>query len=294
MVNTLNSIAGSVTSGCFSTLIGHPLDTIKVHQQTKPEFSNYSSLQVAKALAKDGGALKLFRGIGPPMANQILMNTVMFSVFNQVKQNSNDNPYLNENAAAFLAGLFSGFATACLSTPADWIKIQAQISLAETTQKATAIRSLFQREFVKDGTFQLGTMVKTLYRGHVANLGREGVFTMVYLGLYDRICHKIKEAGHVSASGNLDMVSVILASSFTGACAWISNYPFDTIKSIQQARSAGEKQVTILSTMKYIYESNGIRGFFRGVGSSTLRAILVTSSRMLAYEKTLQLLSKSH
>jgi len=221
------------------------------------------------------------------MANQILMNTVMFSVFNQVKKHANGSPYLNETAAAFFAGLFSGFATACLSTPADWIKIQAQISLTETAGKRTDIASMLRREFGKTGSFQFDTMTRTLYRGHVANLGREGVFTMVYLGLYDRIYHHQKS----DASNNHDMVSVALISSFTGACAWICNYPFDTIKSVQQARSSGDKKITMTSATQSIYKSGGIRAFFRGVGPSTLRAMMVTSSRMLAYEKTLQLLS---
>jgi solute carrier family 25 carnitine/acylcarnitine transporter 20/29 len=293
MTKTSHCIAGSVTAGCFSTILGHPLDTVKVHQQTKPQFSNASSLQVARILAKDG-VLQLFRGIGPPMANQILMNTVMFSVFNQVKTHANGSPYLNETTAALFAGLFSGFATACLSTPGDWIKIQAQISLTEGAGKRTDVVSMLKREFGKTGSFQFDTMTRTLYRGHVANLGREGVFTMVYLGLYDRIYHVVKEdANHEKsdASNNHDMASVALISSFTGACAWICNYPFDTIKSIQQARSSGDKTMTMTSAAQSIYKSGGFRAFFRGAAPSTLRAMMVTSSRMLAYEKTLQLLS---
>lgn len=297
MTKTSHCIAGSVTAGWFSTLLGHPLDTIKVHQQTKPQFSNAGALQVARTLTKDG-IFHLFRGIGPPMANQMLMNTVMFSVFEKVKTTAaTGNPYLNESAAVFLAGLFSGFATACLSTPADWIKIQAQVSLTKSAgqKQATSVRALLRREFVKDGRLELGTMIKTLYRGHVANLGREGVFTMVYLGLYDRIYHMVQEAKSHTHNGqaphNLNMALVVLISSFTGACAWISNYPFDTIKSVQQARTSGMQQITMMSAAKRIYKSGGIKGFFRGAGPSTLRAMMVTSSRMVAYEQTLGLLS---
>ena len=109
------------------------------------------------------------------------------------------------------------------------------------------------------------------------------------MGIYDRITATVKKS---RGNENLDMMSVILISSFTGGFAWVCNYPFDTVKSRIQAKSTTEKKTTMLSAISTLYESGGIKGFFRGLGPSTLRAMLVTSSRMLAYEMTLQLLSK--
>mmetsp|Transcript_31032 Transcript_31032/g.74991 ORF Transcript_31032/g.74991 Transcript_31032/m.74991 type:complete len:292 (-) Transcript_31032:844-1719(-) len=283
---TLDCILGSIAAGCFSTVLGHSLDTIKVNQQTNPKFSSLTSFQVAQSLlAKDGGTASrlFFQGIGPPMVNQIVMNSVMFLVFNKVKQVSNESTVMDENSAALFAGLFAGFATACLSTPTDWLKIQAQTGGKEVSTTATILR----RQLKLDGN-NIPTFLRTLYSGHVANLGREGVFTLVYLGFYDRIAATVK-ASH--GNENLDMMSVVMISSFTGACAWICNYPFDTAKSVIQAKTSTEKKTTTLSAISTIYESGGIKGFFRGLGPSTLRAMLVTSSRMLAYEKTLQFLS---
>lgn len=51
-------------------------------------------------------------------------------------------------------------------------------------------------------------------------------------------------------------------------------------------------RVTMRSAMQAIYKSGGWKAFWRGAGPSTLRAMLVTSSRMLAYEKTIQLLNR--
>ena len=128
-------IAGSVTAGCFSTLIGHPLDTIKIYQQTHTTKLK-SILDIASYLAR-GDELRLFRGVGPPMANQIIMNSVMFTVFNNVKDKANQSIYLDDNSSALVAGLFAGFATACLSTPTDWFKIQAQVSLSNSNNNNT-------------------------------------------------------------------------------------------------------------------------------------------------------------
>ena len=134
MTKQSHCIAGSVTAGCFSTILGHPLDTIKIYQQTHTTKSK-SILDIATYLAR-GDVLRLFRGVGPPMANQIIMNSVMFTVFNNVKDKANQSVYLNEDSSALLAGLFAGFATACLSTPTDWFKIQAQVSLSNNNNNS--------------------------------------------------------------------------------------------------------------------------------------------------------------
>lgn len=207
--NTLHNIAGSITAGTFSTIIGHPLDTIKIHQQTKSHlFTNpSSSFHVARVLSR-GNVFRLFKGIGPPMANQIIMNTVMFTVFQKTKdvmmtsgQQSGDDgdgaaPLLDETSVALCSGLLSGFATACLSTPFDWFKIQAQLTLLKVGGVAKASRTdmlAICKQLWHDSNGQGTKVMQTIYRGHTPNLAREGVFTMVYLGLYDLISSEVKK-----------------------------------------------------------------------------------------------------
>jgi len=119
---------------------------------------------------------------------------------------------------------------------------------------------------------------------------------MVYLGMYDRISNAVKvrrrhDNGVVDDDQPLDMGTVVFISSFTGACAWLCNYPFDAVKTVMQAglSSTQNERVTLRCAIQSIYNSGGWRRFFRGAGPSTFRAMLVTSSRMLAYEKTIQM-----
>ena len=292
-------IAGSVTAGCFSTILGHPLDTIKIYQQTHTTKSK-SILDIATYLAR-GDVLRLFRGVGPPMTNQIIMNSVMFTVFNNVKDKAKQSVYLNEDSSALLAGLFAGFATACLSTPTDWFKIQAQVSLSNNNnsnntkqpQRRYDMISILKCQFVKDGKFDISLFTRTIYRGNMANLGREGLFTMVYLGLYDRITNAVKVKSSTTQNEPLSMGYVVVISSFTGSCAWVCNYPFDTVKTAMQS-SDTNKRLKLRDAIRSIYNSGGLNAFWRGIGSSTVRAMLVTSSRMLAYEKTIQLLNNNN
>ena len=303
MTKQSHCIAGSITAGCFSTILGHPLDTIKVHQQTNHHLSKSSLIGITKSLAQ-GNALRLFRGMHAPMANQIIMNSVMFTAFNNVKDVANKSSMLDDNSSAIIAGLFSGFATAFISTPMDWIKIQAQISLANQKNKTYSsgynTLPILKRQMFRNGKMDVLSFTRTLYSGHVANLAREGVFTMVYLGLYDRITSTVKESRtrentsheHESYDQPLGLGEIVFISSFTGACAWLCNYPFDTIKTVMQAglASSAHEPITMKHAMQKIYKSEGLAAFWRGAGSSTFRAMIVTSSRMLAYETTLQML----
>ena len=255
-------IIGATTAGVVTTVVGHPLDTLKVHLQTTASSHNVSTWQMASRLFQER---LLFRGMLPPLANAIIMNTVMFGAFQSVKKACGevDDPY-----HSLAAGLVSGFATACISTPTDYFKIQAQLG------KTTACTNSMSRCFSKLMQYNPQSITR-VFRGHTVNLGREGVFTMVYLGLYDQ----------VQPQG---LFEVALTSSLTGALAWVSSYPLDTIKSVVQGGGRHARGIRQAATS--IYKRGGLSAFYRGCLSSTGRAILVTSLRMITYEQVCQMI----
>jgi hypothetical protein len=181
------------------------------------------------------------------------MNSVMFSVFSSVKRSIGEDSF----SAALMAGTISGFTTACISTPTDYVKIQAQL-------RGVRIVHIIQ---------QSGFSFPILFRGHISNLCREGVFTMAYLGLYDQA----KPEG---------FWQVAIVSSLTGGLAWVVSYPFDTVKSIIQSAPPEKRQnpSSMASVTLQLWKQGGIAAFYRGCGASTGRAMMVTSLRMIVYE----------
>ena len=250
-----HEILGATCAGFVTTVVGHPLDTIKVHLQTNNVVTQTttrgSTWRTAQVLFAQNA---LFRGIAPPLFNAIVMNTVMFSAFRSIKD-------VCGNDASMTAGLVSGFATACISTPTDYVKIQAQLRGVNSLQFARQVLRRHPMSF---------------FRGHAVNLGREGVFTMVYLGLYDQMQPK-------------GFVQVAATSSLTGALAWIASYPFDTVKSVVQG--SRRRQSTILEALVSVRSRGGVSAFYRGCLASTGRAVLVTSLRMITYEVVIEWLA---
>jgi solute carrier family 25 carnitine/acylcarnitine transporter 20/29 len=280
-------VVGSTVAGISSTVLGHPLDTIKTHLQTNPKLHN-NSFNAFKKIQLKG----IFRGITPPLVNAITMNAVMFTVFDTVQTRTNNN--------SFISGIISGFATAIISTPTDYIKIQMQLSSLSLSSTLSSVL-LHNNNNKKNKIRGVTSIIGKLYRGFTVNLAREGIFTMVYLGIYHWILEKeeiyyCNNNNNNNNSNNFNhIVFVTGTSAFTGALAWIITYPFDVIKTIIQSGSISNVNGNInrnISNFNFLrqqiqtmYTNHGLKIFYRGCIPSTGRAMLVTSSRMLAYDQ---------
>ena len=209
-----------------------------------------------------------------------------FACFSQIKEllaSSNDSE-TNSYLGSLTAGIVSGFVSAYLSTPTDYVKIQAQL---RGISSAAVLKEILH--CAKNSSIMQSTSI--LFRGHVSNLGREGVFTMMYLGIYDFAMSNVSgdsNDGYAkqSDSRNSQLFKVAAVSSITGGLAWVVSYPFDTVKSVMQGAAPSMSRVSIPEAIQRIYKKPGARyiAFYRGCGASTGRAILVTSSRMITYE----------
>mmetsp|Transcript_33908 Transcript_33908/g.56032 ORF Transcript_33908/g.56032 Transcript_33908/m.56032 type:complete len:289 (+) Transcript_33908:166-1032(+) len=273
-------VFASAASGCVSTVIGHPLDCLKVRMQT--DQRRLSTFNHVMAMIHHDGIRAFTRGIAAPLANAVLMNTVMFVAFAEARKR-----LPNDGSGALLAGALSGVVQATFSTPMDWLKIQAQLHGGSSyTRLIEALR-------------QPSLGMRIIYTGHTMNLLREAVFTAIYLGMYSHIRLLVASSSAMpvakgktgasdnGSSGGLALVG--LTSASTGALAWLACFPFDSVKSVQQAALPNtlSAKLSPLAVCRSLVTSGGLGVLYRGVGSSTARAILVTCSRLVAYESVM-------
>ena len=263
-------IFASVSAGTTATVLGHPLDCIKVRLQALQQ-PGLSTLGCAMQILKADGLQGFFRGIGPPLTEKLLSSTVMFLAFEEAQRRLPDTP-----GGSLLAGALSGLATSVVSTPTDWVKIQAQV-------RGVPVQAVLA-EVLRHGPLRA---LHVAFCGGVMNMLREGIFTAVYLGIYARARAAIVEGrGGVGMGATPPLHLVALTSATTGALAWVASFPFDSIKSVQQASPAfaPSKRASIRGAVAALWQQGGLRAFYRGLSASTARAVLVTCSRLFTYE----------
>ena len=90
-------IIASAASGIASTALGHPLDCVKVRLQTGGVHS--SAWACAADMLRREGVGSFGRGLGMPLANAVLMNSVMFVAFAEARRRLPDDA-----TGALLAG----------------------------------------------------------------------------------------------------------------------------------------------------------------------------------------------
>ena len=112
-------LLGGKAAGLTSTVLGHPLDCVKVRLQTTP---GQTTLGCASQMLRAEGPLVFARGLGPPLANAVALNTVMFVAFAEAQKSLPSGTF-----GSLLAGAFSGVVQAFFTTPLDLLKIQAQL-----------------------------------------------------------------------------------------------------------------------------------------------------------------------
>ena len=83
---------------------------------------------------------------------------------------------------------------------------------------------------------------------------------------------------------------VLIGAILAGSSAWITSYPFDFIKTLQQAQPIYTKSLTIKQIIKDTLNNYGFKGFYRGLTPCLIRSIPVNIANLWVYEGVLQLL----
>ena len=205
-------VVASVASGCAATSLGHPLDCVKVRMQAL-QRPGLGPITCALEMLRAEGPRAFTHGIGPPLAEKLFMNTFMFLAFAESRKVLPDN-----TLGSLLSGAIAGLVTSIVSTPSDWVKIQQQ------TRGGAGSFDII-REALRSGGIQ------RLFTGHCMNMGREGVYTAFYLGLFDAIKSMVMANGGAQRGERLPIHLVAAASASTGAIAWVASYPFDVVVS---------------------------------------------------------------
>lgn len=159
--------------------------------------------------------------------------------------------FLRDNIQSpFLRGLSSGLLTTAVVVPFERLKIISQIANQSTL-----------------ASFKEMTL-KSLYRGWTPTLFREVPGYGIYFSVYEQF--KSPHTNPIRSFG---------IGAACGASAWLMIYPSDPIKTLMQKDNVG-----IVHSIRKIYSTYGIRGFYRGFTFGIIRAALLHGGVFFGYE----------
>lgn len=298
-----HAVAG-LGAGVVTTLCMNPLDLLKIKFQvnTKQQAGTIGKQMwlSLKQLQQTQGWKGIYRGIGPNIAGNASSWGLYFLFYNMLKKQASGGDITKPLSASeyLICSAEASAVTAVITNPFWLIRVRM---FATTVDSPNAYRGLW------DG---FSTILRTegvpgLFKGTM--LGLVGVSNgaiqfMAYEKMkawgFARKRRKAELEGRVyeenTAKLSNPMYTAMSISSKLLALAF--TYPYQVVRSRVQNNAASQQQTqfpNIPTTIKRTWANEGVKGFYRGLGTSLVRVLPGTAVTFVVYENLAWLLRTS-
>jgi hypothetical protein len=197
-----------------------------------------------------------------------------------------------------LGGVANMFAATC-TNPIDVVKIRLQLQgvtplvffSSSSINRSSSTNTVDRGNYYRGFRHGLATILKEegiagWYKGLEASLLREGSYSALRFGLYDTVKGKFDSALVKEGKVSTALYIKILAGATTGAIGSALANPMDLVKVRMQGDRTGKRyNNSFIYACKDIYRKDGfIKGFYRGVGPTTIRAMVLTATQLPSYD----------
>lgn len=146
-----------------------------------------------------------------------------------------------------------------------------------------------------------------LYRGEAVTVIREASAYGSWFLTYEYLMNADVRRRGLASRKEVEAWRLALYGGLAGEMLWLASYPFDNVKSRMQTDGLGKPRADVgkalaehLGRQRYtsatdcarkVLAEEGLRGFWRGIGPTLLRAMPVSAATFFVAEKTLQMIS---
>jgi len=254
----LNVVAGGI-AGWVELFCLYPTDVVKTRAQQVVSGLRPSLIGSLIGLFKEGGILRLYRGIAAPVVVEPIKRATKFATNEEYRKlviGNGPSTFAKSTLCGFLAGSTEGLVIA----PFELVKVrmQAKNRIGLYTNSWHCVASVFKQENV------LG-----FYRGASSAIQRNGVWNGIYFG----IVNKLKSVFPQNRSKSENMFWSFVSGLIGGTLGTIANTPWDVVSSRVRNVLPGEQtpyKYTIPS-MVLIARSEGITALWRGFVAKVAR-----------------------
>ncbi|KAK3394675.1 mitochondrial carrier domain-containing protein [Podospora didyma] len=293
----LQVTAAGATAGLISRFVIAPLDVVKIrlqlqtHSKTSPSEHKpiyRGTLQTLRHIVEHEGITGLWKGNVPAELLYICYSAVQFTTYRSatllIHQTVGENrlPHVTES---FIAGAASGAAATAATYPLDLLRTRF------AAQGNDKIYTSLQRAVLQIGRDEG-------FRGFFRGLGPGLAQIVPFMGMFFAVYETLRPT-----LGQLDLPIVgvgggaALAGMTASVVAKTGSFPLDLVRKRIQVqgptrgryvhKNIPEYQSTV-GTVRTILKHEGIRGLYRGLTVSLLKAAPASAVTMWTYEKALR------
>ncbi|KAG9676145.1 hypothetical protein KCU99_g4207, partial [Aureobasidium melanogenum] len=285
--------AGAV-GGIAQVLIGQPFDIVKVRLQTTSQYSG--AADAASKILKNEGASAFYKGTLTPLIGIGACVSVQFGAFHYARrsferQNAEKNGVLEtpqplSYSQYYAAGAFAGIANTLMSSPIEHIRIRLQTQPHGAARLYNGPIDCVKKLCAHEG------VLKGLYRGTGVTWFREAQAYGVWFTAFEFMINQDAKRNGIERK-EIPTWKIALYGGLAGEALWLGSYPFDVIKSKMQSDGFGaeQKYKSMRDTFAQTWRGEGMRGFWRGLGPTLLRAMPVSAGTFATVELTMRLIS---
>lgn len=232
----------------------------------------------------------------------MIENACLFASYGWIQKNIRLLRQIEENSPLsttdlLISGALAGSCASVVLTPVELIKCQVQVH--QVRMGIYTSQSTMQTN--KPKKFGTGrALLKVLKNSGIAGLYRGFFWTFIretgggaaWFTSYELALRAMFNQSVASKSGlqfdkkHLESWQLVTAGGIAGFTYNLTMFPADVMKSIYQTQSVktGQNQSSAMSTISRIFKQDGIRGFYRGMGITLLRAIPSNALIFFVYE----------
>ncbi|KAF7049329.1 hypothetical protein CFC21_057888 [Triticum aestivum] len=248
-------LAGSV-AGVVEHTAMFPVDTLKTHMQAasppcRPTLSLGAALRAA--VAGEGGALALYRGLPAMALGAGPAHAVYFSVYEFAKSRLSDRFGPNNPAAHASSGVLATIASDAVFTPMDTVKQRLQLTSSPYTGVAHCVRTVFRDEGLR-----------ALFVSYRTTVLMNAPYTAVHFSTYEAAKRVLGDM----AADEESLAVHATAGAAAGALAAALTTPLDVVKTQLQCQGVcGCERFassSIGDVFRTIIKRDGYVGLMRG------------------------------
>lgn len=183
---TTKILSGLATGG-MAMSVAQPTDVVKIRFQAEP--GRYSSMASAfVTIARQDGVKGLWRGLGPNITRNAVINAAELATYDQIKQMLIDLTPMKDNIAThWSAALGAGFIAVIIGSPIDVVKTRIMNAKPEADGSLTyrSTPHAFAKILKNEGPL-------AFYNGFWPNFARLGSWSIVMFMSYEQIKNTFK------------------------------------------------------------------------------------------------------